>query len=203
MSHTTGNDHRNELDANFWNLRWQTGRTGWDVGYASPPITGYMAQYADKHAAILIPGCGNAYEAQHLVAQGFTNITLLDIAPEAVARLQEKFKAAPQVKVLLGDFFQHQGRYDLILEQTFFCALVLERRADYVRKMSELLKENGRLAGVLFGVDLGPDGPPFGGSKEEYEASFSPYFHIKTMAPCYNSIPPRAGSELFIELVKK
>ena len=29
----------NELDASFWNERWITGQTGWDIGYASPPVT--------------------------------------------------------------------------------------------------------------------------------------------------------------------
>lgn len=191
------------LDASFWEHRWQTGKTGWDMGQASPPLAAYVDHYANKNAAILIPGCGNAYEASYLLEKGFTHITLIDIAPEAVKRLQEKFKDAPQVTVLHGDFFQHQGSYDLILEQTFFCALTLQQRPDYVQKMSGLLKENGKLTGVLFDTDFGLDGPPFGGSKEDYDALFQPYFHIKTMAPCYNSIPPRAGSELFIELERR
>lgn len=193
----------NELGETFWNLRWQTGQTGWDVGYATPPITEYVNQYPDKNAAVLIPGCGNAYEAAYLLSKGFTDITLLDIAPEAVARLQQKFDGSPAIKVLNGDFFEHQGQYDLILEQTFFCSLVLERRQDYVLKMSELLKPEGRLAGVLFDVDFGKTGPPFGGSRDAYAALFQPYFNIKKLAPCYNSIPPRAGSELFFELTPK
>lgn len=191
------------LDADFWNGRWQTGQTGWDMGQASPPITTYLVQYRDKDAAILIPGCGNAYEAAWLVAHGFTNITLLDIAPEAVRRLSDKYRDAPQVRVIKQDFFQHQGHYDLILEQTFFCALPPDLRAAYVRKMWELLKTNGRLAGVLFDGVFEKEGPPFGGFREEYEALFQPYFEIKTLAPGYNSIPPRQGSELFITLVKK
>lgn len=191
------------LDTAFWEQRWQTGQTGWDMGQASPPLTAYMDQYPDKNAAILIPGCGNAYEAAYLLDQGFTDITLIDIAPEAVKRLQEKFKDAPQIKVLHGDFFQHGGRYDLILEQTFFCALLPEQREAYVQKMWALLKENGRIAGVLFDVDFEKEGPPFGGSKAEYEALFQPHFHIKNMTPAYNSIPPRQGSELFVTLVKE
>ncbi|MCO5259232.1 MAG: TPMT family class I SAM-dependent methyltransferase [Crocinitomicaceae bacterium] len=195
--------YSNELDANFWNLRWETGRIGWDIGYASPPITEYMQQYADKSASILIPGCGNAYEAEFLVQNGFTNITLIDIAEEAVRRLKDKFKTTPQVTVLCGDFFEHQGSYDLIIEQTFFCAQVLQRRTEYVQKVHSLLKPNGKLVGVLFGVDFGPQGPPFGGDIHEYQQLFKPYFELKKLEPCFNSIKPREGAELFIEFIKK
>ena len=56
-----------ELDVAFWNNRWATGQTGWDIGYASPAITTYLQQYENKNAAILIPGCGNAHEAEFLI----------------------------------------------------------------------------------------------------------------------------------------
>jgi SAM-dependent methyltransferase len=196
-------EFKNELDASFWNQRWATGQTGWDIGYASPPITTYMEQYQNKNAAILIPGCGNAYEAEYLAANDFTNITLVDISAEAVAGLKEKFKASPQVKIICEDFFQHQGKYDLIIEQTFFCAQVKERRHEYVRKMAALLNDNGQLTGILFGVHFENPGPPFGGDKEEYITIFGLYFQIKKMEPCYNSIAPRSGTELFIQLIKK
>lgn len=192
-----------ELGVAFWNNRWQSGLTGWDIGHASPPITEYLKQYKNKNAAILIPGCGNAYEAAYMVDNGFTNITLVDISDVAVAMLKEKFSGLQQVRVLCEDFFIHRGNYDLILEQTFFCAQVLDKRAAYVQKMHELLKENGRLAGVLFGVNFGPSGPPFGGDASEYKILFEPFFHIKKLEPCYNSIHPRDGAELFINLVKK
>lgn len=195
--------YANELDASFWNARWKAGQTGWDVGYATPPITEYMQQYKNKNAAILIPGCGNAYEAEFLVENDFTNITLLDIAEEAVNKLKEKFKLSSQIKVVCDDFFNHQQKYDLIIEQTFFCAQVLERREEYVKKTSSLLNNNGQIMGVLFGVEFEKFGPPFGGNIDEYKKLFEPYFTIKTMDVCYNSIAPRANSELFINLLKK
>jgi hypothetical protein len=38
-----------------------------------------------------------------------------------VAVLQTKFGDNPNIKVICGDFFEHQGQYDLIIEQTFLC----------------------------------------------------------------------------------
>lgn len=193
----------NPLDQNYWNQRWQKNETGWDIGEASPTITEYMKQYPNKNANILIPGCGNAYEAEFLVANGFTNITLIDIAPKAVEALKEKFADKPEVKVLCEDFFQHQGNYDLIIEQTFFCAIPPARRNEYAAKTASLLNVNGKIIGVLFDKEFGQAFPPFGGRPEEYKPLFEPHFTIKTMDVCTNSIPPRAQSEVFINLVKK
>lgn len=187
----------------FWNNRWQNGETGWDIGYAAPAIAQYMQTYSHKNAAILIPGCGNAYEAEELIKQGFTNITLIDIAPEAVQRIQQKFAGNSSVQVLLGNFFDLEGRFDLILEQTFFCAIPPASRKEYVEKAASLLAPGGILAGLLFNRQFDQAGPPYGGTENEYRSLFSPWFHILKMEPCYNSIPPRAGSELFIEMVKK
>ncbi|MCO5234733.1 MAG: TPMT family class I SAM-dependent methyltransferase [Chitinophagaceae bacterium] len=191
------------FDAAFWNERWEKGETGWDMGQASPPITAYMEQYDNKDAAILIPGCGNAYEAAWLADHGFTNITVMDIAPRAVEKLREKFADIPQIKILCEDFYRHRGQYDLMLEQTFFCAHPPRRRKEYARVAASVLNEKGKLAGVLFNTGFEKPGPPFGGNVAEYQSIFEPWFTIKKMEPCYNSIAPRAGSEVFIELVKK
>lgn len=191
------------FDQNYWNDRWKKNETGWDIGHASPAITEYMNQYPDKNAAILIPGCGNAYEAEYLLKEGFTNITLIDIAPKAVEVLEEKFADEPNITVLCGDFFHHQGSYDLIIEQTFFCAIPPERREEYAEKAASLLKDGAHIIGVLFDKKFGQPHPPFGGSLKEYKSIFEPHFVIKTMERCYNSIPPRAQSELFINMIKK
>ena len=139
-----------QLDQNFWNTRWIHGQTGWDIGYASPVIVDYFQKIEDKNAAILIPGCGNAYEAEALKQFGFTNITLLDISNEAVKRLNEKFEPDSGIQVICTDFFLHQGSYDFIVEQTFFCALHPKLREKYVQKMYDLLKPEGKLVGLLF-----------------------------------------------------
>ena len=105
-------------------------------------------------------------------------------------------------EVIHADFFEHSGQYDFIFEQTFFCALDPSLRERYVTKMNELLKPGGQLAGVMFNRVFEEDGPPFGGTKEEYEQRFSPFFDIKKMELCYNSILPREGNELFVRLQK-
>ncbi len=68
--------------------------------------------------------------------------------------------------------------------------------------MHRLLKSEGELAGVLFNRVF-EGGPPFGGTLNDYLDLFKEHFIIETMEPCYNSIPPRAGQEVFIQLKKK
>ena len=190
------------LDQDYWDKQYTSNATGWDLGKVSPPIKEYVDTLKDKNISILIPGCGNSHEAEYLLSQGFTNITLIDIAPTLVKNLQKKFKNYPNIKIVLGDFFAHQGKYDLIIEQTFFCALPPTMREKYVVEMHKILKEKGLLVGLLFNKTF-ESGPPFGGSQAEYEQLFKDYFEFEIMETCHNSIAPRANSELFIELQKK
>lgn len=128
------------LDQEYWDNQYISNATGWDLGKVSPPIKEYIDTLKDKNISILIPGCGNSHEAEYLLSQGFTNVTLIDIAPTLVENLQEKFKNYPNIKIVLGDFFAHQGKYDLVIEQTFFCALPPTMREKYVVEMHKILK---------------------------------------------------------------
>lgn len=188
------------LDKKYWNTLWENQDTAWDVGYTAPAITDYLDAIEDKNISILIPGCGNAYEAEYLLKKGFQNIRLIDIAPKVVEILKNKFRNDPQIKVVLGDFFEQQGQYDLMLEQTFFCAIPPSMRKSYAKKSAELLNTKGKIVGVMFNTIFEKQGPPFGGKISEYLDIFEPYFNIKKMEDCYNSIPPRKGIEAFVEL---
>lgn len=184
------------LDDNFWSKKYEQQQIGWDIGFASGPLVQYIDQLSDKNLSILIPGCGNAYEAEYLLKKGFTNITLVDISSVLVEQLQTHF-SDKDIQIIHADFFNHSGSYDLILEQTFFCALDPGLRQAYASKMFELLKPGGKLAGVLFNRNF-DGGPPFGGNDTEYQKLFEKYFHIKTLETCYNSILQRKGTEVFI-----
>jgi SAM-dependent methyltransferase len=195
----------------YWNELYETRQTNWDIGYISTPLKEYFDQLTNKDLAMLIPGCGNSYEAEYLIQEGFTNITVVDISSLLTQQLAEKFKeeigqaassgqtgyTPPPLTIINSDFFALEGQYDLIIEQTFFCALPPSRRSDYVQQTYNLLKRGGKLAGVLFNRSFA-GGPPFGGSMEEYKSLFEERFTLKTLAPCYNSIKPRAGAEAFL-----
>jgi len=187
-----------KFDKAFWSSKYQEGQTGWDMGEVSPPIQAYIDQLSNKHLSILIPGAGNAYEAAYLFEQGFQDVTVLDLAKEPLENFKKRVPDFPDSNLVQDDFFNHKGQYDLIIEQTFFCALDPSLRVDYIDKMKVLLKSGGKLVGLLFDFRLTEEGPPFGGDADAYSLAFQNRFDIKTLAPCYNSIKPRAGRELFI-----
>jgi SAM-dependent methyltransferase len=187
-----------KFDKAFWSSKYQEGQTGWDMGEVSPPIQAYIEQLTNKQLSILIPGAGNAYEAAFLFEQGFQDVTVLDLAEEPLDNFKKRVPEFPHKNLIQQDFFDHQGQYDLIIEQTFFCALDPSLRVAYIDKMKALLKPGGKLVGLLFDFRLTEEGPPFGGDADAYSLAFQKRFDIKTLAPCYNSIKPRDGKELFI-----
>tara|TARA_R110002050_G_scaffold84077_1_gene179626 strand:- start:1047 stop:1634 length:588 start_codon:yes stop_codon:yes gene_type:complete len=187
-----------KLNKDFWEKKYQLGEMGWDIGHISTPLKKYIDQLKDKNLKILIPGAGNAYELLYLLEKGFTNVFVIDIAKQPLENIKNRISDFPRNQLLEGNFFDLElDNFDLILEQTFFCALDPSLRMEYVLKMKQLLKPNGKLAGLLFNFPLTESGPPFGGSLSEYKSLFQEHFQIKILETAHNSIKPRADKELF------
>ena len=193
-----------KFDSQYWTAKYEANQLGWDMGSVSPPLKAYIDQLErDKDISILIPGAGNSYEAEYLHEQGFLNVDVLDISPAPLENLRSRVPDFPQERLIRTDFFERQKTYDLILEQTFFCALEPGLRPAYAQKMHELLNPKGKLVGLFFDFPLTESGPPFGGSYKEYLKTFEKWFDIKVLERCYNSIKPRSGNELFLIFEKK
>ncbi len=204
MTNTYANDTSlPELNQRYWAQRYEQRQTGWDIGHASPPIIRYMSGIADRSQRILIPGAGRAYEAVWLHQHGFAQVWVCDWVASAFEHLRRAAPDFPAEHILVADFFQLQQAFDLILEQTFFCAIDPALRPDYVRQAAQLLRPGGILAGLLFAEHFEQPGPPFGGVAQEYRLLFSPFFDILHMDIAPDSIAPRAGRELFVEMRKR
>ena len=187
----------------FWDNRYKAHDTGWDIGYVSDPLKNYIDQLQNKQSRILIPGAGNGYEAEYLFHKGFQNVYVVDLSATALKNLKQRVPKFPDEHLIHDNFFNLNESFDIILEQTFFCAINPELRAAYAQKMYDLLNQSGRLVGVLFNDALNSDKPPFGGSKNEYLGYFEPFFQCSIIDTCHNSIASRAGRELFIKLIRK
>jgi len=186
----------------YWAQRYENGETGWDTGKVSPPLKAYIDQITNKDLRILIPGCGSAYEAEYLHDNGFYNVAVIDVVEIILDKFIKRCPGFPVDHVILGDFFTHEGQYDLILEQTFFSSISPKLRAVYAEKVSNLLVNNGKMVGVLF--DFESDvGPPYGSSTQEYEKIFNHLFYVRTLEACHNSNESWRDLEVFIILDKK
>jgi methyl halide transferase len=189
------------LNSSFWTKRYKDQQTGWDLGVVSPPLKAYIDQLENKELKILIPGCGNAYEGTYLWGKGFKNVHLLDYAKPALDSFHSRTLDFPTEQLHSGDFFGYTGEYELILEQTMFCAIDPELREKYIQKVYDLLVKGGKYVGVLFDREF-EGGPPFGGSKQEYMDLLEKHFTTVSIEACYNSIAPRQESEVFVIAVK-
>ena len=173
------------LDKSYWKNRWQTGATGWDAGEPTTPIREFVnylvQQNTDKNTRILIPGAGSGHEAVYFFRQGFHNISVCDWAEEPNENLKKQLPELPESQLIIGDFFDINGTYDLIIEQTFFCAIDPNLRPKYAQKCFDLLDTEGYINGVMFNQNFEAAGPPFGGTKEEYTSYFEPHFDILKM----------------------
>ncbi|WP_233900158.1 methyltransferase domain-containing protein [Tenacibaculum piscium] len=182
----------------FWDNKYLNNKIGWDLGEISPPLKMYFDQLKNKELKILIPGGGNSYEAEYLFNNGFKNVFVVDLSKTALENIKKRVPSFPKEQLILGDFFDLNITFDLVIEQTFFCALNPNLRLNYAKKMNDLLTEKGKLVGLLFDAILNDNHPPFGGNKKEYITYFKPYFRFNVLEKCYNSYHNRQAMELFM-----
>lgn len=192
-----------DLSAEFWNTKYKKNQIGWDLGEISPPLKAYFEQLINKNIKILIPGGGNSYEAEWLFKNGFQNVFVVELSEIALQNLKNRVPDFPSLQLIHADFFDVNDSFDLIVEQTFFCAIHPKLREKYAKKMYELLHPNGKLVGLLFHAILNENHPPYGGNRNEYMNYFESYFTIHLMENSHNSISSRQGMELFFILQKE
>ena len=192
-----------KLTKEYWENRYQQNETGWDVGKITTPLKEYFNQLTYKNIKILIPGGGNSYELEYLLNLGFTEIYVIDIVKKPLENIQKRIPNLDSNLLIHSDFFDMEDSFDLIIEQTFFCAIAPDLRKKYVSKMGSLLNSGSKIVGLLFQFPLTEKGPPFGGNKNEYRVLFQNQFNIKILETAHNSIKPRENNELFFIFEKK
>lgn len=197
-----------EPDAAFWAELYRTGDTGWDQGGPSPGLVDFLKNDVGAGRAVpqpsgraLVPGCGRGHDARALAAAGF-DVIGLDVVKNAVQEATRIAKSERLTKILFkqADFLnlpdRLRGPYDLIFENTFFCAIDPAHRDRYVESAASLLKPGGFLLGVFYNIQ--PEtGPPFGATRDELLDRFSRRFTL-ILDRVPRSIPRREGKELLM-----
>ncbi|MCC6993713.1 MAG: methyltransferase domain-containing protein [Deltaproteobacteria bacterium] len=216
-------------DPAFWSMIWQTGRDGWELGRAAPPLARWVAAHPARRARALVVGCGRGHEVRMLAQAVAAEVVVgVDFAPEAIeaarALTADGTEAAAgagaagagaagagaaagsRIEFRQADVFTLAAapeRYDLALEHTCFCAIAPERRAEYARVMQAVLVPGGRLVG-LFWQHGRAGGPPFSVTRDEVEQLFvAAGFAVAGVEKAPDSVASRAGQEWLIELVRE
>ncbi|MFM0390921.1 class I SAM-dependent methyltransferase [Paraburkholderia phytofirmans] len=189
-------ESRDPNSPEFWDERFERGFMPWDQAGVPSAFESFAARHAG--AAVLIPGCGSAYEAVWLAGQGYP-VRAIDFSPAAVAAAHEQLGAQHAHLVEQADFFTYESPFTpaWIYERAFLCALPLARRADYARRMADLLPGGALLAGFFF-IGATPKGPPFGIERAELDALLEPYFELIEDEAVHDSIAVFAGRERWL-----
>ena len=192
-----------KLDSKYWNNRYEQFDTGWDVGSITPPLEEYFSSFKMFNSKILVIGAGNGYEVEYLHNNNFLNVYYLDFSKKACSNFKNRVPSFPDQNILCKDFFNLKGKFDLIIEQTFFCAIKKNKRKLYVEKVYDLLKSKGKLVGLLFDREFEDDHPPLERLKNYILIFLKITLVLKFLKIVKNSLNSRKDHEIFIEFEKK
>lgn len=187
------------LPAGMWEERYQTGETGWDLGGPPPALVALIEDLGETGLRVLVPGAGRAHDAIAWARAGH-HVTAVDYAPSAVAAAQANAaEAGVQLTVAEVDLFDLPasfiGAFDLVWEQTCYCAILPKQRDAYVAAMAQVLHPGGRFFGLLWNHGK-PDGPPFDVTPEDVRERFPPAFEVVRTDPVRQSVPSRENEFL-------
>jgi len=184
------------MNQSFWETRYQTRDMPWEKGAPSPGLVDFLAAHPDLPGeTVCVPGGGTGHDAGEWAKAGF-RVYGYDIAPSAVHLSQERARSNGwPAEFRVADFLQDEPpfQFDWLFEHTLFCAIQPDDRTRYVRAAGRWLKPGGHYLAVNYLIP-DTDGPPFGTTREELLARFSPHFTLQEdWVP--RSYPNRTGLE--------
>lgn len=189
-----------------WQRHYEEDDLGWDLGQVAPPFVKLWEEEKLPLGKVLIPGCGRGHEVVFLAENGF-EVTAIDFSDGAVTYLRKVLSDRSLAgEVLHQDFFSldesHHSLYDLMIEQTFFCAISPWQRADYVKNVARVLKPGGLLVGLFYHTDK-QGGPPYNTTREDIESHFSDDFEVLELDKTHLSAEQRTDKEWLAILRRK
>ena len=159
-----------------------------------PPQLAVWLQGRKSPCKVLIPGCGTGYEARAFAERGH-DVLAIDFSDAAIEAARRHL--GPVAYLRKADFFAFDTQaYDLVYERAFLCALPRRLWPDWARRVTELVRRGGELAGLFF-FDDNEKGPPFGIAPEALDALLIENFILKEdlPIPADQSLPVFKGKE--------
>ena len=189
-----------------WQRHYDEDDLGWDLGHVAPPFVDLLESNTIVACKTLVPGCGRGHEVIFLAENGF-DVTAVDYSIGAVNHLNSVIlERKLNIKVLNLDFFEldstHDRLYDLLIEQTFFCAISPSQRPLYAETVARILKKGGMIAGLFYHTEK-EGGPPFNTTRQDIIKYFSGSFEIRELTQAKNSAEKRKDKEWLAILIKK
>lgn len=185
---------RDPGEAEFWDLRYGARFAPWDAGKVPAQLRRF-AQGPVSGRSVLVPGCGSAWDVRHFAESGW-DVVGIDFSHEALVAARP-ILGPHSGRARQSDFFAAlpEAPFDVVYERAFLCALPRRMWSDWGRRMAEVVKPGGLLAGFFY-FDAGERGPPFPlHSQAELDALLAPGFERIEDAPVPDSIAVFLGKE--------
>jgi cyclopropane fatty-acyl-phospholipid synthase-like methyltransferase len=184
------------MTSEYWENRYQSNDMPWEKGAPSPGLVDFLAAEPGlTRGTVCVPGCGTGHDVRVWAKAGFGAFGF-DLAPSAVRLATERTQAAQlRAKFGVADFLRDRPpfRFEWLFEHTLFCAIQPAERDAYVDAVLNWLVPDGQFLAVHYLIP-DTDGPPFGTTREEIWARFSPHFKlVREWVP--RSYPNREGLE--------
>ncbi|HZR78069.1 MAG TPA: methyltransferase domain-containing protein [Chthoniobacterales bacterium] len=183
----------------FWSQRYASGRTPWRLDHVPAQLKRFIESLAAR-SRVLIPGCGEDNQTVDAFFRAGHKVTAIDFSPIAVSRLRKSLPALRE-EIILGDFFHHtfeSDPFDVVYERTFLCSLPPRMWKSYAKRVAQLLRPEGMLAGFFFyGEETDP--PPFPLDDSTADKVFGEFFVMRTSEPVPDSLPVFGGREKWQE----
>lgn len=185
---------RDPGEPEFWDLRYGAQFAPWDAGKVPAQLRAF-ARAARGSRRVLVPGCGSAWDVHYFGEDGW-DVLGIDFSHEALEAARPVLGTHGD-RVRQADFFAPiaEAPFDVVYERAFLCALPRRMWRDWGRRVAELVRPGGKLAGYFF-FDAGERGPPFPlHSQGELDALLAPAFDRVVDEPVPDSIAVFAGKE--------
>ena len=189
-----------------WELDYQRGTAGWDMGTPTPVFQRLLREKIFAPGKMLIPGAGRGHDAREFARHGF-KVVAVDFAQDAVADMRALMDDASRHEILHHDLFalpkEFDGAFDYVLEYTCFCAIHPTRRAEYADTMTRVLKRGGRYIALAFPLSGHVGNPPFAVNADEL-IGLTERRGMKLLRREFppDSVKPRRGREELIVMSK-
>ncbi len=187
----------------FWDEKYLNNEANWDLRLPTPVWKELVLQEnLIKPCKLLVVGSGKGYDAIFAAKAGYET-TALDFSPSAISISKNLAKNENvEVAFLQNNIFEleeyYKENFDAIFDYVTFCAINPNRRQEYIKKISALLKLDGKFIILLFPVDGRNGGPPFNIDLKEFYKEVFKFFKLEFFSKNINSIKPRKGKEVLL-----
>jgi len=201
-------NHADVNKSDFWNDRYNSNQDLWDLNGPTPILKKWsLSTNINKPLKICIPGCGKGHDALYLASKGH-DVFAIDFSSKAINYIKDK-NIYPNLHIIEKDFFNltedFYNFFDVIFEYTFFCAINISKRSEYVKMCNKLLKSSGTFLGIIFPINKlnSENSPPFKVDLNKFEDLFSKYFLLNSKEYSDLSIKARKKNEIVYSYIKK